>query len=255
MKSDNYKYLAKFYDWVLWGNYSKYWEILNILFDKYINLNDSIKILDLWCWTWWILNYLNYPDKVEWIDLSSDMLNIAKKRFPNNSFYNMSFTDLNINWQYNFIYSIFDSLNHARNTEELYKIFFDVSSLLNKGWVFFFDFNTLSKFKTFNSEIYQIIKTEKDIISINREFIKPDCWRWNIEILTELSDKKWFYDKSISTVLEMSVEINSIVKELDKHFTKVFLYNLNDLNIFNIENNIIDINSIDFYRVWFLCIK
>jgi hypothetical protein len=27
------------------------------------------------------------------------------------------------------------------------------------------------------------------------------------------------------------------------------------LNIFNIENNIIDINSIDFYRVWFLCIK
>jgi len=61
------------------------------------------------------------------------MLNVAKEKFPNNLFYNMSFTDINIDKKYDFIYSIFDSLNHVNDIKKLFKVFSDTSSLLNSN--------------------------------------------------------------------------------------------------------------------------
>jgi len=253
---DNYKILAKYYDLFLWGNYKKYWEIINVISNRFINESKKINILDIWCWTWWILDYIWNSNLVDWIDLSDEMLNIAKKNHPNNNFYKMSFEDISLDENYNFIFSIFDTLNHIKDQSTLNKVLLNVSNLLNKWWVFFFDINTLYKFKSFKSDKFSIIKDgQNELLTVSREYIPPNIWKWNIEILSKRDWIEWCSGKIKTEINEISFDLESLYIKLKNLYSTVYLFDLDDLNIdLNVTIKSIS-KSGKISRLWFLCIK
>ena len=97
--------------------YSYYYSQLEKYFSFYV-LPDS-KILEVGCGTGELLNYLK-PSKGIGVDISPNMIDIAKKKFPNIEFYCMNANS--INFDATFDYIIISDL--IRDLDDVY-IFFN----------------------------------------------------------------------------------------------------------------------------------
>ncbi len=104
-------------------------------------------ILDLCCGTGTVSRLLaNYGYKVAGVDISSEMIRIAKKQSDaekiNVDFYTQSAVNFEINKTFDLIVSFFDSLNYILEIEDLQSCFHHVYKHLNSGGYFIFDVNT-----------------------------------------------------------------------------------------------------------------
>ena len=77
----NYKTLSRYYDALMWNDH----------IDIYINLirefseksNDKQTLLDLWCGTWSLLKVVWWEYETYGIDLSDEIIEIAKEKINN----------------------------------------------------------------------------------------------------------------------------------------------------------------------------
>ncbi len=145
--------------------------LIHSYISKYINRDnpEDIRILDLGCGTGIIdrdLAEIGYL--VTGIDKSSAMIELARKNNMNNKneFIEGDMRELsdiidkNIrdDKKFDVVISIFDTLNHLKNFEELMKVVKDVYNALNHGGLFIFDVNTekgLKKWDFINYEDYE----------------------------------------------------------------------------------------------------
>tara|TARA_B100000214_G_scaffold373678_1_gene354532 strand:+ start:941 stop:1681 length:741 start_codon:yes stop_codon:yes gene_type:complete len=119
---------------------------------EFIESNSNInKLLDVGCGTGTHLENLYKPERTfHGIDLSKEMLEVAKNKFSKN---NVLFTNSDIvifkeDNNFDTIISMFNVINHILNADELDKYFKSISTLLVDGGVFIFDcFNGASVFK------------------------------------------------------------------------------------------------------------
>lgn len=70
---------------------NKYWSDWDIMVEELKkNTKDTIKILELWCWSGRLITYLNqhFHQDIEyiWVDISENLLYFAQKDNPNNTF-------------------------------------------------------------------------------------------------------------------------------------------------------------------------
>lgn len=86
--------LTNFYDnqaWKFHNTRKKHWPEFEIIL-KQVNdyPNDTIKILELWCWSWRLLKFLKDNSKkniiYQWVDISNNLIQIAKLENPNWNF-------------------------------------------------------------------------------------------------------------------------------------------------------------------------
>jgi len=105
-----------------------------------------VNIMELACGTGNMMNYFsNKAKKIYGIDKSEDMLAIAQKKFSENKSVRLFNTDMSKKIKYgnfDFIYSIFDSMNYILEFDELIKVFENVYSNLDEDGIFVFDINT-----------------------------------------------------------------------------------------------------------------
>lgn len=78
-------------------------------------------LLDVACGTGGHLQYLQAYYSVEGLDLSADMLAIARERFPGVSFYEASMLDFELGRQYDVITCLFSSIGYVVTTENMRK--------------------------------------------------------------------------------------------------------------------------------------
>jgi len=76
------------------------------------------------------------------LDISSDMLAEARKKYPDISFLEADMRDFKLPEKKDVIVSICDSINYVLTTEDLVKTFSSVRENLNKGGIFIFDLKT-----------------------------------------------------------------------------------------------------------------
>ncbi|MFO7814211.1 MAG: class I SAM-dependent methyltransferase [Halanaerobiales bacterium] len=123
--------------------YSWYKYLKHILY--YYDKNPK-KIMELACGTGNMMKYFSDgADKIYGIDKSEDMLAIAQNKFSNNGNVKFFNTDMSRKIKYNnfdFIYSVFDSMNYILEFEELINVFENVYLNLIKEGIFVFDINT-----------------------------------------------------------------------------------------------------------------
>lgn len=246
----NYDKIAYYYDKLFAWNFHDYWKFL-LKVKKEFFWEKRIKILDLWCGTAWIFDFFYSNNIINWVDLSENMLNVAKKKYPESNFLHSSFVDIKYVNEYDFIFSIFDSINHLKNLKYWERLFEKSFLALKNDGCFFFDINTLNKFKSFNEKENFIMKDNNDYIILNRKYVKPNWSLWKIKVYE--GNWNWGYNLSESDISEYSFDVDKILRLLRKYFSKVNLYDMNNLNNikeFNI-NNQKDCNK----RIWFLCFK
>lgn len=131
----SYRYLSKIYDTCkssFWENYSRF---LNPYF-----LEGKKSVLDLGCGTGLAIDYLHCdPKDYKGVDYSTEMLEIARKKFPDHQFYTQSILEVDFSQQFDFVLAAFDTLNHFLNPADWKKVFEIASNHLAPSGLFIFD--------------------------------------------------------------------------------------------------------------------
>lgn len=114
------------------------WEEIDYFLEK-INKDEKLKILDIWCWSWRLLEQFSNDFNIEkidylWLDLSSEMLKSAKRNFWDKEFLELNMLNIDkITTKFNNIFFI-ASYHHLDNLENREEVLKKVYNLLEDWW-------------------------------------------------------------------------------------------------------------------------
>lgn len=184
-----YQKLASVYDESFSKNfYEKYFAFIKWCIEK--NKIKDPQILDLACGTGSLIEKLKKYFPIQGVDQSEEMLNIAKKKNPDITFFCQDFINLETDKKYNIIICTFDSINYLLNTADLTKAIKNVSLSLEYSGIFIFDFNTKNK---------KVDSISKQECLVFNNSIKNNFWDTSIKIyhkngIDEENHKERLYD-------------------------------------------------------------
>lgn len=90
-------------------------------------------LLDIACGTGGHINYLRHDFKVEGLDNSHEMLQLARTRFPDILFHFADMVDFNLDKQYNILTCLFSSIGYVRNFDNMAKAMSNFANHLDSG--------------------------------------------------------------------------------------------------------------------------
>jgi ubiquinone/menaquinone biosynthesis C-methylase UbiE len=223
MASQNhYDSLAPFYDTVIGKNDSSKNFLLNTA-KKY--LKPGSKILELGCGTAENLTVFENDYKLTGIDISEGMLREAEKKIPDAKFVQADIAAFNIKEKFDFIFCMYDTINHLENLKSWSSLFRCAKKHLNKDGIFIFDFNTLYKLNMLSqSDIYPEFPGE-DVLMLNVRKRGHNNFIWEIDYFKHKSGAK--YELIKSNIPESGYDTAKVLSELKKHFSVIKTYNEN----------------------------
>jgi predicted TPR repeat methyltransferase len=131
----DYKNLSKIYDSCKSSFWDKYCELIHPHLEV-----DTSYILDLGCGTGLAIDYLSCTaDRYLGVDLSPDMLAIAREKHPDYNFVLTSILTIDFPQKFDFVLSAFDTVNHLLRLEDWKKLFECACLHMKIGAVFIFD--------------------------------------------------------------------------------------------------------------------
>jgi len=161
------------------------WEEIDYFLEK-INKDEKLKILDIWCWSWRLLEQFSSDFDIEkidytWIDLSSWLLEEAKNSFPEKEFLELNMLDLDkINKKFNNIFFI-ASFHHLDNLKDREEVLDKAYNLLEEWWrIYMTNWALNSKI---NNEKYKNSKLPHPNPLLTREGIEMNFWSTDYNIV------------------------------------------------------------------------
>lgn len=219
---NHYDSLAPLYDSVIGKNNSSKKFLLNAA-QKYLNKNSDV--LELGCGTAENLLPFSKNYNIAGIDISEGMLKIAKKKIPAGKFYRGDISGFNLDKKFDFIFCMYDTINHLENFKKWSSLFKSVKKHLKPEGIFIFDFNTLYKLNILSqSEIYPEFP-ENDVLMLNVQKKNKNLFNWDIKYFKHVSAAK--YEMITSSIPESGYETDKVLNELKKNFTLLNTYNEN----------------------------
>ena len=229
----NYDIFAKFYDSVMGDRPEESSRIEKVI--KQYN-PEAKNLLDLGCGTGTFLKYfLEHGFQVEGIDLSEEMLSIARQKLPEVQLSQQDMTSFSLPHKFDAITCLFDSINHLVEYIGWEDVFSRAHSHLNKDGLFIFDINTKHKLEMLAKNKPSIKEFDDKKITMT---VTPDhgVYNWNIEV-TE-GKNIWSED-----IREQSFPIQTVRNSLEKLFSEV--------SVFDESGSEVSENS---QRVYFVCV-
>lgn len=141
-----YEKLSKFYK-KDWGKDSvRYTELVFNVIDTYNIIGNSL--LDVACGTGILAAELkNMNFEVSGIDISEDMINVARETTVGINYEVADMRNFNLNRKFHIITCAFDSINYITNNVDMKKTIDNIFSHLDENGVFIFDINTPSLYE------------------------------------------------------------------------------------------------------------
>lgn len=218
--SDSYSKFSKYYDSIM-GEPKDKVALINSWIKKYNSKAKSV--LEIACGTGAILKLMERKYEVSGLDLSENMLNIAKKKVKNGNFYHKDMTSFSLNKKFDAVLCIFDSINHLLKFSDWIKVFKNSAEHLNKEGLFIFDINTLAKFDRLGNTSRDFVQQlGKDLIVDKTSKLGKD----RLEFYTRIFENKngnnfrLFEEK----VVEVAFKTNKIINALEKYFKVLFIF-------------------------------
>jgi SAM-dependent methyltransferase len=211
----NYDSYSKVYDEVMGKEYQL---IYKNLIKKSLGKSNikNKKILELGCGTGIILSSLSNNNKTFGVDISPEMIKIAKKNDKKSTYSIMNMVNFKLPYFYDIIFCSFDSINHLLNINDWKKTFKAVKKHLNPKGIFIFDFNTIDKFSKINNRTV-IRKIKNNYIIMETRAHDNKCV-WDISIfLKEKDNYKLFKEK----ITEATFPKGQIIQILKKYFRNI----------------------------------
>lgn len=146
-QTQNYSYLAPLYDKLMEDvDYESWADYIDEIIQEH--RPESEKILELACGTGSVsisLDELGYYSILA-TDLSSEMIAVAKDKAEKLNldlrFSTLDFLDINIDEQFDIIFSVFDSVNYLRSESDILKMLSECERVLHPNGLLIFDFST-----------------------------------------------------------------------------------------------------------------
>ncbi|MFX1415281.1 MAG: class I SAM-dependent DNA methyltransferase [Promethearchaeota archaeon] len=133
--TDVYKIMAKYYDHMYsWKDYESETQRLHEIVQKY-KTSPGKDLLDVGCGTGGHIEYLKKYYEVSGLDLSEEMLAVAKEKHKDVPFICANMTSMKLNHKYDVITSLFGSISHLTTQEELIDAIRSFSMYTRQGGV------------------------------------------------------------------------------------------------------------------------
>jgi SAM-dependent methyltransferase len=179
-------------------------------------------VLELGCGSGSILKVLTKHYSCEGIDLSSEMLKIARDKAPRATLHRGDITNFDLKRRFDVIICPFDTLNHVISFKGWCSVFRNAHKHLNPGGVFIFDINTEYKLDSYAEEPF-VTENTADCVSII-EVRRERRYRYQIVLKRFIRRQKGAGFNSFEMVLpELVVPTARILSELSGYFSKVTL--------------------------------
>ena len=179
------------------------WEEIDYFISSYLNNFDWKSFLDIWCWSWRLLEQFSSSfdiDKIKylWLDLSSEMLKNAKENFQNKDFENINMIDIDkLEWRkFDYIFFI-ASFHHLDSINDRLLVLKKVKKLLNTNWLIFMTNWALDSWMNKEKYSKDIIEwSENEYWSLDYKIYfweYPRYYHWfSLDELKYLFENNWF---------------------------------------------------------------
>jgi SAM-dependent methyltransferase len=176
-------------------------------------------LLELGCGTGAILKILAKSYAVAGLDLSPQMLSLARKKLPHVRFYRKDMVRFELATKFDVIICVFDSINHVLKFGNWQKIFRNAARHLEKDGLFLFDINTEAKLERLINAPTWVHKFGRNLEFINVTDGRRGIANWNIRVFEHRRGNKYgLFEEDIK---EISFPVNKIRAALRKEFTNV----------------------------------
>jgi len=133
--TDIYEIMAKYYDEMYsWKDYEKETQKLVEIIEKYKS-TDGTTLLDVGCGTGAHINHLKNHYKVTGVDLSEEMLRVARDRFKDVQFFQQNMTTMDLGMKFDIMTCLFGVIGHLTTEEDLSSAIQSFSEHLNPDGV------------------------------------------------------------------------------------------------------------------------
>jgi SAM-dependent methyltransferase len=176
-------------------------------------------LLELACGTGAILKILAKSYAVAGLDVSPQMLSLARKKLPHVRFYRKDMVRFELAAKFDVIICVFDSINHGLKFGNWQKIFRNAARHLEKDGLFLFDINTEAKLERLINAPTWVHKFGGNLEFINVTDGRRGIANWNIRVFEHRRGNKYgLFEEDIK---EISFPVNKIRAALRKRFTNV----------------------------------
>lgn len=202
----------------MYSVYSKYYDEIETTSQEVVDFIISVaqkhfpqakSILEIGCGTGNNLISLKEKFEVSGLDLSAEMLTLAKQKLSDTKLYIGDMSNFNIDQKFDLIISMYDSINHLENIDAWKDCFSSVTKHLNKSGLFIFDINTLKKLNTMSQASDFEVKLTNKNLKMKVSKVDQNKFNWNIKVF---SLDTGFNPVSIEedNITELSFEIEEI---------------------------------------------
>ena len=196
-------------------------EYISNFFSELGNVGKAV--LDLACGTGTVSRYF-YDNgfNVTGIDLSCDMLSIAKDKCPEAEFFCADMTDFQLSSKVDLCICCLDAINHLVDENQVINCFRCVKNSLAEGGIFIFDVNTVYKHREILADNTFIFDEDDYYIVWDNEHIDDRNVRVLIDMFIFNGSS---YDRRSEEFTETAYEIDELKKMLyDSGFSSVEVY-------------------------------
>lgn len=222
---ESYGAFAKIYDEIMDSVPYDYWfDYIEFLW-QYHRKNTPQDILELACGTGNMMKrFMERGYSIDGIDKSSAMLAEAEKKLAEGEFsgelYCQDMRKLSLTHNYDFIYSVFDSMNYILSPDDLELVFKGVQEHLSDRGLFIFDFNTRSR-------LQQIEPGYTDFHGENfdckwQDIVEKENNTWKVKLTISIDgSERFFHEQHEETSFALS-KVNKILQKSGFNFINCF---------------------------------
>lgn len=235
----SYNTFALFYDRLTENaDYEVRSDYISNFFSQYGN--GGKKLIDLACGTGTLCSFFNKTGyNVTGVDLSPDMLTVAKGKCPDSNFICADISDFTINEKFDFCTCTLDSINHLADIKAVKSCFSSVHNCLNDGGIFVFDVNTIYKHNEILAENTFVFDEEDFFLSWDNESLGNGKIRILLDFFI-FNGKS--YDRFSEDFVETAYAVDELISVLDD-FEIIGVYDELSENPHNPESE----------RIYFVC--
>jgi ubiquinone/menaquinone biosynthesis C-methylase UbiE len=205
-------------------NYERFFQVIEETIQEYSHNPQSL--LELACGTGNILQHFVNKYEVSGIDISTSMLEQAKKKLPDVPLYEMDMANLKLGRKFDVVVCMYDSINHLLEYKDWIMMFKCVHNHLNPGGVFIFDMNTSERLDRL-AQLPGFVQQKEDVYLIMRvNKMADNVVNWNVKIFQKLKDNQ--YELGEDNIKETSFPPKIVKMDLEKLFAKVHILTFED---------------------------
>jgi SAM-dependent methyltransferase len=212
----NYDQFAKFYDLVMGERGGDGGWVIDCL---QRHGKHTTSLLELGCGTGSILTQITAVPSITGLDLSSQMLALARSRLPNARLIETDIASFSLGEEFDVVICVFDTLNHLVTFDSWVSLFAATSRHLRVGGLFMFDVNTQSKLQRLCEAPPWVYEFDDCFIIMDVRPGKDGVTDWDIKIFEHIAGPR--FELHHELIGQLGVPLQMIKEELSPQFDLV----------------------------------